>query len=229
MQNVWLIWSLGYLLIWTILFIVKKDFRREMFWVSLLTMPLGLTEPLFVPSYWDPPSLFNLADKTGFDIESLIFSFAVGGIGSVLYNILFEVYNEPLLEPQLKQKRHKWHGFILLMPVLVFISLALFTTLNHIYCAIIAMSLSAIATIYCRPDLITKILIGGLLFLFLYFVFFTIIIWVFPDFVQQSWNLKALSGILIFNIPLEELLFAYAFGMLWSSLYEHYFWLKVKN
>ena len=50
-------------------------------------MPLGLSEPLFVPGYWNPPSLFNLAQKTGFDIESILFSFAIGGIGSVLYRI----------------------------------------------------------------------------------------------------------------------------------------------
>ncbi|PIN93121.1 hypothetical protein COU56_03855, partial [Candidatus Pacearchaeota archaeon CG10_big_fil_rev_8_21_14_0_10_31_9] len=62
-----------------------------MFWVSLLTMPFGLTEPLFVPEYWSPPSLFNLAVKTGFDIESLIFCFAVGGIGTVIYELFFRV------------------------------------------------------------------------------------------------------------------------------------------
>ena len=54
--------------------------------VSVFTMPFGLTEPLFVPRYWDPPSLFNLAATTGFDIESLIFCFAIGGIGAVLYD-----------------------------------------------------------------------------------------------------------------------------------------------
>jgi hypothetical protein len=43
-------------------------------------MPMGLTEPFFVPEYWTPPSLFNLTEKTGFDIESLIFSFAIDGI-----------------------------------------------------------------------------------------------------------------------------------------------------
>jgi hypothetical protein len=32
-----------------------------------------LTEPLFVPDYWNPPSLFDLARRSGFDIESVIF------------------------------------------------------------------------------------------------------------------------------------------------------------
>lgn len=50
-----------------------------MLYVSFLTSLLGLTEPIFVPKYWNPPSLFNLAQNTGFDIESLLFSFGIGG------------------------------------------------------------------------------------------------------------------------------------------------------
>jgi hypothetical protein len=59
-----------------------------MMWASLFTMPLGATEPLFVPAYWSPPSLVDLARTTGFDIESFIFAFGIGGIGAVLYNVL---------------------------------------------------------------------------------------------------------------------------------------------
>jgi hypothetical protein len=86
----WLVFSLIWLGIWLAIFLVRPFVRREMFWVSLLTMPFGLAQPLFVPKYWNPPSLFNLAAKTGFDVESLIFSFAVGGIVAVLYEAIFK-------------------------------------------------------------------------------------------------------------------------------------------
>lgn len=46
--------------------------------VSLATAFFGLTEPLFVPEYWNPPTLFDLAQRTGFDLESLIFCFGIG-------------------------------------------------------------------------------------------------------------------------------------------------------
>jgi hypothetical protein len=36
--------------------------------------------------------------------------------------------------------------------------------------------------------------------------------------------LPALSGILIYRIPLEELLFGFAFGTYWSGIYEHLAW-----
>jgi hypothetical protein len=39
--------------------------RRETLKVSLWTSLLGLTEPIFVPEYWLPPSLFELARRHG--------------------------------------------------------------------------------------------------------------------------------------------------------------------
>ena len=85
---VWLWWSSGFLLPWLALYVTNPQFRPVMWRVSLVTAAFGLTEPIFVPEYWNPPSLFELAQRTGFDIESLIFSFAIGGIGAVLYNAL---------------------------------------------------------------------------------------------------------------------------------------------
>ena len=63
MQYVWITWSIIILAIWFVLYIARHDFRKVMLRMSLITMPLGLTEPLFVPEYWFPPSLFNLAES----------------------------------------------------------------------------------------------------------------------------------------------------------------------
>ena len=73
---------------WIALYQSNPLLRTVMWRVSLATAVLGLTEPIFVPGYWNPPSLFDLAQRTGFDIESAIFSFGVGGVGVVLYNAL---------------------------------------------------------------------------------------------------------------------------------------------
>ncbi|HZW61677.1 MAG TPA: lycopene cyclase domain-containing protein [Candidatus Babeliales bacterium] len=217
-----------FLFIWGIIFFFKKSLRREMLIISFFTMPFGLTEPLFVPEYWHPQSLFDLAQKTGFDIESLIFAFAIGGIASVFYNLIFNAKFKPLSEKEKKQKRHRWHWLILLSPPLIFLLLSLLTKLNPIYDGIIAFLSGSIAAIYCRSDLTKKIFVGGLLFFLLYFIFFSSLIMMFPDFVKTTWNLTILSGVLILGIPIEELLFAFSFGMLWSSLYEHYYWLSEK-
>ena len=227
MKYAWLTWSIIILIVWAIIYIRNKKLRIQMLRVSLWTMLFGLTEPLFVPEYCNPPTLLDLAEKTGFDIESLIFTFSVGGIGSVLYGLINRTGIEPLHPFERSNKRHKVHFYILLTPVVVFVLLAFFTNLNHIYCGIIAMFLGSLSTLFCRPDLNKKIWIGGVLFLILYFIFFEILNLMYPGYVEIVWNLKALSDIMILGIPVEELLWGFTFGMYWSSIYEHLLWYKV--
>lgn len=72
-------------------------------------------------------------------------------------------------------------------------------------------------------------IVSVFLFLGLYFFYFLTLIAMYPGYVEKVWNLKVISGILIFGIPLEELLFAFSFGFLWSSIYEHVTWRTQKN
>jgi len=60
-----------------VVYVFNKYNKVKMLKMSVFTLPLGLSEPLFYSSYWFPPTLFDLGNKTGLDIESLIFSFAV--------------------------------------------------------------------------------------------------------------------------------------------------------
>jgi hypothetical protein len=87
-QYTWLAWASAFLLPWSALYLAFPLQRKTMLWASAFTAPFGLTEPLFVPEYWNPPSLFDLAQRTGFDIESLIFTFGIGGVAAVLYSVL---------------------------------------------------------------------------------------------------------------------------------------------
>ncbi len=223
-MNEWLAFSLILLGIWLVIWLIKPSIRKEMFWASVLTAPFGLTEPLFVPEYWTPPSLFNLNIRTGFDIESIIFCFAVGGIGAVLYETFFE-FKHVKINKQAQIRKH--HVLGLLSPFIVFIFLHALTNINPIYSSSIAMAVGAIATVLCRSDLGEKILAGAFMFLMLYFLFFLTFNLVYPGAVEQIWNLKAISGILFFGIPIEELIFAFTFGALWSSYYEHILWYKL--
>ncbi len=227
--NSWLVFSLILFGIWLIIFLLKKSIRKEMFLVSLFTMPFGLTEPLFVPEYWDPPSLFNLAANTGFDIESLIFSFAIGGIGAVIYESFFKVRHEKMSKKEMYGRKHKFHFWALFSPIIIFLPLFFFTDLNPIYSAMISMFIGGVAATLCRPDLKEKSLIGGFLFLILYFIFFLAFNFFYPNAVYGYWNLEAISGILILGVPLEELTFAFTFGLMWSGVYEHLMHYKINK
>lgn len=188
----------------------------------------GLTEPLFVPAYWNPPSLFELARRTGFDVESFIFSFAIGGIGAVLYNGLTGREMGTVDELERKRPRHRMHRGALLT---AFVAFPLLYALpwNVIYAGIAAMLAGAIAGWLCRPDLLRKTWVGGLLFLGFYTVFLLGLKWSAPGYIEEVWNLPGLSGILLYGLPLEEFLFASAFGLYWAGVYEHFAWLRVAD
>lgn len=229
MQYAWLIWNLILLTIWAIVYfsLQTKESKKEMLVVSLWTSLLGLTEPLFVPEYWSPPSLFDLALKTGFDIESLLFAFGVGGLVAVIYETIFRVEHEQIGARERHKPRHRYHLLALLSAPIIFILLWMFTNLNPIYSTSIALIGGGLATWYCRHDLKKKMFVSAFIFLGFYFLYFLTLTIVYPGYVESVWNLAAISGVLILGIPLEELMFAFALGFLWSSVYEHIKWRKI--
>jgi len=224
-QYIWLVWASAFLVPWLGVYIAYPQHRRVMLLTSLFTMPFGLTEPLFVPEYWNPPSLFNLAARTGFDIESLIFCFGIGGLGAVLYNLVTKQVPHKVSADERHLHLHRHHYKALFSPFFAF-PLFYFFPWNPIYPSIIAMAVGAFANILCRPDLKRKTWVGGLLFLGFYAIFLFALEWSAPDYIQQVWNLDALSGVMIWFMPLEELLFAITFGMYWAGVYEHVTWHK---
>ncbi len=194
-----------------------------MVWASLFTTPFGLTEPLFVPEYWSPPSLFDLARTTGFDLESLIFCFAIGGVGAVLVNVLSGRQAVPLPSSAHHDPRHRFHRLALAAPFLVFPVLWLIPW-NPIYPGIVAMGVGTAATIACRPDLLRNTVTGAIVFTGYYVIFLVGLQVTAPGYIERVWNLEALSGWTPFGLPVEEMLFAAGFGGYWAGVYEHVTW-----
>jgi len=223
-QYIWLLWSSAFLLPWALVYGLYPQYRHAMLWSSLLTMPMGLTEPLFVPEYWSPPSLFDLAINTGFDIESLIFCFAIGGIGVVLYNLVSQHKFQSMDKEERFQPLHQHHYMALSAPYMAFPVFYFMFDWNPIYPGILAMFIGALANILCRPDLKKKTWVGGILFLLYYSIFLAGLEITAPGYIERVWNLDALSGLSIAFMPVEELLFAIAFGMYWAGVYEHFTW-----
>lgn len=222
-QYVWLAASVLLLLPWLVLFLRYPQLRRTMLWASLFTAPFGLTEPLFVPEYWNPPSLFDLAQRTGFDIESVIFCFGVGGVGAVLYPALTGQRHRAFDPSERREPLHRRHWLAIATPFLAF-PILYFLPWNPIYAGIAAMLLGALATMLCRPDLRRNAWAGAGLF-FVYYLYFLVSLRVMsPGYIQRVWNFADLTGLQPLGFPLEELLFAAAFGLYWSGVYEHFTW-----
>jgi hypothetical protein len=220
---VWLTWSSTFMVPWLALYVANLRLRAVMWRASAATALFGLTEPIFVPEYWNPPSLFELARHTGFDIESLIFAFALGGIGSVFYNTLTHQHLVPASATERVAPLHRFHLAALLVPLASFVPLY-FLPWNPIYPVLVSLLLGAIGSVVCRPSLGRKTVVGALLFLALYGVFMLGLRVITPGYIAEVWNLAALRGGLVIGIPLEELLFGLLFGAYWTGIYEHFTW-----
>ena len=176
-----------------------------------------------MPLYWNPPSLLELAQRTGFDIESLIFAFAIGGVGTVLYDTVNRQAIVPASQEERSARIHRFHLVALLVPFVSFVPLFILPW-NPIYPVLTSLFLGAIASVLCRPELRRKTIVGGFLFLCLYAAFMLGLKWFAPGYIGAVWNLPALHGGLVFGIPLEELVFGFTFGLYWSGVYEHFTW-----
>jgi len=219
MQNYHYSYLVGVLIFgaaWLACYFIGKNYRAEIRWGTLISAPMALTSILFVPQYWTPPSLFDLDQKIRVGIEDALWAAAVGGIASVVAEILLKERLSALRKGV--RKRHLG-PFILV--VVVFIVLQLWHPGKTIYNTIIAFAIGAVVIAVLRSDLIPTMLAGALSFSLLYFALFLIFLLLYPGFIQRYYNIPNLLGIYVVGVPIEELLFAGTGGAIWSVAYEY--------
>jgi hypothetical protein len=219
MQNYHYSYLVGVLIFgaaWVGCYLFGKSHRSEIRWGTLISAPMALTSILFVPQYWTPPSLFDLDTKIRVGIEDVLWAAAVGGIASVVAEILLKERLSALR--QVARERH-YAPFVVV--VVVFIALELWHRDKTIYNTIIAFAIGAVVIAVVRSDLIRTMLMGALSFTVLYFALFLIFLFLYPGFVQRYYNVPNLLGIYILGVPIEELLFAGTGGAIWSVAYEY--------
>ncbi len=202
--------------VWLILFWYRRDVRSEIWWVSLITGIIGpISELWYLQDYWRPET-FN---GWPIGIEDFLFGFFIGGISAVIYE---EISGKRFLKT-LDKRRH-WARYLLLLIAVCF---GLFHVLflfgiNSIYCSIITMVLMSLCILFFRRDLLVDSLVSGLFMGAIMFVAYIIFLTLYPEAIHRWWFLHNISGVLVKGIPLEELLWAFSWGMLGSTIYKFF-------
>jgi hypothetical protein len=214
-QYAYFIGSIILFVVWLCIYFYRKDLRKEIIFGSVIALPFGLTEIIVVPEYWSPASLFNLIERFELGVESFLFSFFVGGIAVVV----FEVINK-------KRTTQKWfdrkiHFLPFIFFILTYLVMELFLPYLTIYNLTFSLLLGAVIIGFIRKDLIKQIIFSGIYFSVIYFFLFYIFTKLFNGYVESVYNLDNFLGIFLFGVPAEEILFAFAFGACWSVLYEY--------
>lgn len=205
------------LLVWFLLFLFRKDVRKEMLVISILFGFAGvLVQYAYTTDWWRPLTITG----TRIGIEDFMFGFWVGGVSAVIYE---EVFKKKIY----KRKPRKESVFMLAVPMTLILTLLFFGSffvlgLNSFYSSIIAGVPGILFIWVKRKDLIFDSLMSGVLLCLVGLPWFWIPQLVTPGWVQHHWFLENLSGILILGAPLEDAIWRFLVGAYIGPLYE--FW-----
>jgi len=215
----YLIGTLIALTIWGIFFLIRKDTRKEMLYISIIFAILSpiLEELIFLQDWWQPLTITG----TPVGIEDVLFGFSVGGILAVGYSILFKHKVE--VKKSAKIEKKNIHFFLLLSLSLALLFFSFFILhLNSFISTIISLIIPLGILYWRRRDLIKSSIISGLITLPCMFVLYQVVHLLSPGFFDQFWFYQNIGRIVIFKIPLEEIIWFFLAGAFIGPLYEYW-------
>jgi hypothetical protein len=218
-QYTYLLMAIGFAVVWSALFIIRKDTRKEMIICSAL---ISISDPalnfLFIQDWWHPISLF---DGTRIAVvESLIVAFFIGGVASVPYEILFK--------KRLKQKKRvseirgdiKFFKLAVIGAVFFFGSFY-FLGINSFLSSLICFSVPLIVILYKRRDLIKNSILSGILMIPIVIIVYSFIELLTPGWINAFWLWQNTPEIIILNVPIDDMIHYMFIGALAGPIYEY--------
>lgn len=207
-------YSLIFLSIWIVFYILRPDLRRRMMIFSLIITPLGpLSEVWFLRDYWRRPTITGSL----IGLEDGIFAFAIGGIAHSIYKVFL---NRAAIQSD-DQPRRGW--LVIAFFILTFLPLVLLTGLYHvnsIFSSALSLFLIAALTWILRSDLSQPSIVSGILVLVFFFLVYKAMQVIFPGAIEY-WCMGCNPlGIRISGINIEELLWDFAWGLAGSTMVE---------
>lgn len=199
--------------------IILYKYRKAILFSSILAIPQAFLGLLLVPVYWDPVKILFL----GVGLEDFIFSFLSGG--AVWMGIFFYMRNKVLFSFSLLLNLKK---FILCTAFgLASLSILYFFDIKDMKNPFITMILLSLVILLYRSKYWIIAFIGALTFTFDYVLGMKIGFWIWPELIS-FWTLKNLSGVLFLEIPIEEVIWSFLYGLSWSLGISYVFDVQLK-
>ncbi|MGD9276017.1 MAG: lycopene cyclase domain-containing protein [Candidatus Pacearchaeota archaeon] len=212
-----------YFVIWLLLFIKRKDTRKEMLIISLLFGLIGpLVETIHIKDWWKPLTITN----TPIGIEDFLFGFFIGGAASVIYLHLF---NKKIRKKDSKINLKFNYSIPFLLATTLFFGSFFIFKLNTFISSLIALIIPILLIYYFRKDLIKNSIISGILIWIVMIVGYTILDLITPGFFEKFWYFENIGKIMFLKIPLEEHIWFFLAGAFIGPLYEYWQEAKLVN
>lgn len=218
----YLLLCIPFVVVWVLIFIFRKDTHKEQLAMSYKAAILGpLSEIIYFRDYWIPESVFSFhIGRFPFMIEDVIFGFVIGGISSVIFEIVFR---EKLSKFSLHAK-YAISTFSILFIFMFVLSMALSFGFNSIYASSIAFVAAAIPIIYFRHDLFLNAIGSGLCVMLVMFVSYTLLLAVVlnaDELLRRMWLLyDTRLGVRVAGVPLTEMVWGFTLGFVAGPWYE---------
>lgn len=220
----WLVLDLLLAFAWFVFYFRNPWMRHPMVILGLICVPYAFAEVVYIPKYWNPPSVLDVmfaysGRAARLEIEAFLCAFIIAGVAAFIYASATRRSSQAInhLRPF---SGGRW--IVTLLPYMV-CPLLYFTVLNKdiAMAGYLALAIGGFAKTIIRPSLFRQTLYGGFLFLFYYMFVFEIFILLFPGYVDRVWTMQNLSGTLVWGIPIEEIWWGLGFGFYASGLYEY--------
>lgn len=194
--------------IYSVIFFVREDLRKTMIWAGILSIPIFYIKPLT-----SPQALEDVGSLWSYLVMATVFGFCFGGITAVIFEILFHKKLKVVPHPQRFHLNWLVFGPITFVLFKVVFGLSFASSIGAGFIA------QAVTLLIFRKDLLWDALVSGIFLGVVYILFYSFFYNFFPGFSIDLW-FSDLSGITLLSIPVEEVVVAFAFGMLWGPLYE---------
>jgi hypothetical protein len=212
-----LVLSLLFCIPGTLVYALRRDLRRVIHTIGIVSIPFALTERYFYPSYWEPQFLWDLADKIGFGIEDIIFVVGLGALTSTVYAFCFrKKYSENVLS---NRRSILLYSVGALCSTALLIALAIMAAVPMIYASVVIMLLMSGGIIAVRKDLLIPSLAGGAITCAIYTLLCILFSLLFKNIFHVVWHGDKFSNIFFAGILLEEYMYGFAAGVAGTMFY----------
>lgn len=212
-SHTYLFGTILFLIPWFIIFYLRKDLRREMMVISIFGAVMSVITGYIWLTYdwWHPETITHT--RVGF--EDLLLGFGNGGVGAVLYQYVHSVKSRITIQPNKTVVIAIVFGLMICM--FVFISLL---SMTSFYASALCMFLAMGVFYFLRKDLFFIGVRSGIYMTLLSLPVYVACELVSPGWIASAWFTQSLSGIYLWRIPIEDLVFYFQAGYLSPLFYK---------
>jgi len=173
-----------------------------------------ISEKIFFQDYWNPPLIYRFGTFGG--IEDLMFGFAAGSIGAVLFNVIFRKKSVQNRKPK-----------IIILPIVIiseYLSVQILTNLiqiNSIYSSAIGFLIPALIIISTRRELLLDTILSAFACGIILILTEGVLLVTFgQNYLENFYLLHGKAPILFGIFPITEFIWGFSFGAIIGPLYE---------